>query len=87
MDIQLQQWHGTQQELQRLENAVDQHCTCLEMADAGQMGLCPAHALLTSQSTLDRLLFVYRTRYQFIKEEFTACDSSAELDLDPICQR
>jgi hypothetical protein len=32
--------------------------------------MCAAHALLTSQATLDHLLFVYRARTHFLVREF-----------------
>jgi hypothetical protein len=70
-------WQGTEQELTRLRQAVDRHCRCI----AGVYGLppspCAAHAMLSAQSTLDHLLYVYRTRRMFITREFYALPSKA----------
>jgi hypothetical protein len=62
-------WHGTQRELDRLQDAVAQHCECLE----GMLGLppsrCTAHDMLRDQANLDRLLYVFRMRKLFIRRE------------------
>jgi hypothetical protein len=65
----IQQWHGTTQELEQLRQAVELNCACAGTPRAPGP-TCPAHALLTSQATLDHLLFVYRTRIQFLVPEF-----------------
>jgi hypothetical protein len=62
----IQQWHGTPQELERLCRAIELNCGC---ARPPQGPTCPAHTLLTSQATLDHLLFVYRTRTHFLDRE------------------
>ena len=65
-------WQGTDPEFARLLQAVDRNCECV----LGMFGLpprpCPAHAMLKSQSTLDHLLYVYRTRATFIRRELYA---------------
>jgi hypothetical protein len=65
----VQQWNGTPHELERLRRAVERNCACAQSAQAPGP-LCPAHALLTRQTTLDHLLFVYRTRSRFVACEF-----------------
>ena len=65
----IQQWHGTPQELERLRQAVERNCACAQPPRAPGP-TCPAHALLTRQTTLDHLLFVYRTRTHFLTREF-----------------
>ena len=65
----IQQWNGTTQELERLRQAVELNCGCARPPEAPGP-TCPAHALLTSQATLDHLLFVYRTRTHFLDREF-----------------
>jgi hypothetical protein len=62
----IQQWNGTPQELERLREAVERNCACAQAPGP----TCPAHALLTRQTTLDHLLFVYRTRTHFLAREF-----------------
>jgi hypothetical protein len=65
-------WHGTQREFTRLQRAVAEHCECL----GGMFGLpprrCAAHDMLTEQSALDHMLYVYRTKKQFITREMYA---------------
>ena len=65
----IQQWNGTAQELEQLRRAVELNCGCARPPQAAGP-TCPAHTLLTSQSTLDHLLFVYRTRIHFLSHEF-----------------
>ena len=65
----IQQWNGTPQELERLRQAVELNCACA-CGDWAPGPTCPAHTLLTSQATLDHLLFVYRTRTRFLAREF-----------------
>lgn len=68
-------WQGTDPEFARLLQAVDRNCECV----LGTFGLpskpCPPHAMLKSQSTLDHLLYVYRTRAMFIRRELYALPS------------
>jgi hypothetical protein len=65
-------WQGTEQELDRLQEAVARNCECI----AGMLGLppttCRAHEMLGEQSALDHLLYVYRTRGVFVTREFYA---------------
>jgi len=65
----IQQWNGTPQELERLRQAVERNCECARPPQAPGL-TCPAHTLLTRQTTLDHLLFVYRTRAYFLAGEF-----------------
>ena len=65
----IQQWNGTTQELEQLRQAVELNCGCARPPQVPGP-TCPAHAPLTSQATLDHLLFVYRTRAQFRMREF-----------------
>ena len=64
-------WHGTARELQRLEAIVEVHCRCERSGRPEEFGLCAPHQLFRHQRVLDRLLFVRRTRRQFIAREFT----------------
>ena len=63
-------WHGTALELQRLEAIAQANCNC-ERSGGDEFGLCAPHRLFGQQQVLDRLLFVRRTRRQFIAREFT----------------
>ena len=65
-------WHGSQRELVRLEQAVDGHCECIGGLLSFPAGRCSAHQMLTNQSTLDHLLYVYRMRKLFIRRELYA---------------
>ena len=65
----IQQWNGTTQELEQLRQAVELNCACARAPQAPGP-TCPAHTLLTSQATLDHLLFVYRSRSHFLAREF-----------------
>ena len=65
----IQQWNGTTQELEQLRQAVELNCACARPPQAPSP-TCPAHTLLTSQATLDHLLFVYRSRSHFLAREF-----------------
>jgi hypothetical protein len=65
-------WQGTDEEFAQLERAVTRNCDCV----GGMLGLppltCAAHLMLVDQTTLDHLLYVYRTRRGFITREFYA---------------
>jgi hypothetical protein len=65
----IQQWNGTAQELEQLRQAVELNCGCARPPEVPGL-TCAAHTLLTSQTTLDHLLFVYRTRTHFVVREF-----------------
>ena len=71
MAVQTPEWHGTPQELRRLHDVIHRNCACPALVDAWRAGPCPAHALLSSQATLDHLLYAYRTRHHFIQAEHT----------------
>jgi hypothetical protein len=64
----IQHWNGTPQELELLRHAIELNCGCARPPEAPGP-TCPAHTLLTSQATLDHLLFVYRTRTHFLDRE------------------
>ena len=64
-------WHGTVRELECLEAIVEGHCSCERGGRTEEFGLCAPHRLFRQQRVLDRLLFVRRTRHQFITREFT----------------
>ena len=65
-------WPGTDEEFDRLDDAVARNCDCV----AGVLGLppltCHAHAMLGDQGALDHLLYVYRVRRVFVTREFYA---------------
>ncbi len=69
-------WHGTVREFQRLEAIVQAHCSCERSGRPEEFVLCAPHRLFRQQRVLDRLLFVRRTRRQFITREFTTDGSS-----------
>jgi hypothetical protein len=75
-------WHGTARELQRLEAIVQHHCSCERSGRPEEFGLCAPHRLFRQQRVLDRLLFVRRTRHQFIDREFTT-DGGSPRSLEP----
>ena len=64
----VKQWHGSDPELWRLREAIQRNCTCASVK--APQRTCASHEMLTSQSTLDRLLFVYRSREGFLTKEF-----------------
>jgi hypothetical protein len=65
-------WHGTADELERLQKATQIHCNCERNARGAWVNQCGGHRLLGQQRLLDRLLFVRRMRDQFITREFVA---------------
>jgi hypothetical protein len=69
-------WHGTTRELERLEAIVLVYCSCERSGGRDELGMCAPHRLFLQQRVLDRLLFVRRTRRQFITREFTRDDGS-----------
>ena len=78
-------WHGKQREFARLQRAVGEHCDCLDGVFATAPRRCSAHDLLTDQSTLDHLLYVYRMRNLFIKREFSyESQTAAASDVAPV---
>jgi hypothetical protein len=76
-------WHGTARELQRLEAIVQAHCSCERSGRPAEFGLCAPHRLFRQQRVLDRLLFVRRTRRQFINREFSTDGGSSRI-LEPL---
>ena len=72
-------WHGTPRELSRLQQAVAEHCQCLDGVFGLPPSRCSAHDLLSNQSTLDHLLYVYRMRKLFIRRELYAMPDRARL--------
>jgi hypothetical protein len=75
-------WHGTARELERLEAIVLAHCNCERSGRREEVGLCAPHRLFRQQRVLDRLLFVRRTRRQFINREFMT-DGGSPRTLEP----
>lgn len=65
-------WRGTPRESARLQAAVAQHCECVDGIAGLPSVRCSAHQLLTDQSMLDHLLYVYRMRRLFIRRELYA---------------
>ena len=72
-------WQGTHREMERLQAAVTRNCECV----GGMFGLppvvCAAHKMLTQQSSLDHLLYVYRMRKMFIRRELYAVPARLRL--------
>jgi hypothetical protein len=52
-------WHGSDDDLVELQNAVQRNCTCPVPSQTNPAPplTCPAHAMLLDQATLDRLNF------------------------------
>ena len=69
MPIHARGWHGTAEELALLSAAVERNCTCQPDAQPIDAGLCPAHAMLTDEVLLARLLYVRRSRGFFLQRE------------------
>ena len=69
----IQEWHGSNGELLRLQEAVQRHCSCSKPPSPPQP-TCPSHAMLTNQLVLDHLLYVYRARDGFVAQEFAISD-------------
>ena len=65
-------WQGTDEEFARLERAVARNCDCIHVMLGLPPLTCPAHLMLDDQTTLDHLLYVYRTRRVFVTREFYA---------------
>ena len=63
----VKQWNGTDSELLALRVAVENHCSCEE---GGKGKTCDAHAMLTNQTVLDHMVFVYRSRQSYVEREF-----------------
>ena len=68
----VKEWRGTSEELLKLRAAVERNCACASLAPGAQPSMCPAHQMLTSQLVLDHMLYVYRSKDSYLREEFTA---------------
>jgi hypothetical protein len=68
-------WQGTDRELARLRRAIARNCDCAVAMEDVPPQCCSVHAMLTRQRSLDRLLYVYRTRRVFIAREFYSLPS------------
>ena len=64
-------WQGTERELARLQRAIERHCDCEPLADYGPPHTCQPHNMLSEQTVLDHLLYVFRVRATFLRNEFT----------------
>jgi hypothetical protein len=65
-------WQGTDREYARLQRALNRNCECIGAMLGLPPSVCPAHAMLDEQASLDHLLYVYRMRKVFITREFYA---------------
>lgn len=65
-------WHGTAREFARLHEAVAEHCDCTGRMFGVAPIICGAHMMLSDQTSLDHLLYVYRMRKLFIRRELYA---------------
>ena len=63
-------WHGSPEEMQRLEASVRRHCTCAKGRFGNVTRVCSAHTMLLDQRVLDHLLYVYRTKARFERAEW-----------------
>jgi hypothetical protein len=77
-------WQGTNRELARLERVLSRNCECVDAMLGLPPCVCPAHAMLQDQSTLDHLLYVYRMRKVFITREFYALPGSRSTADKPV---
>src|SRR5687768_11941900 len=83
-------WHGSREEMQRLDASIRRHCTCATGMLGNVTRVCSAHAMLLDQRVLDHLVYVYRIRARFERAEWedaggarggsTATDSSGGQD-------
>lgn len=63
------EWHGAEQEITTLRNAVARNCTCTPSDEIVPLD-CPAHKmLLQDQRALDGLLFAHRIAACLRREE------------------
>jgi hypothetical protein len=65
-------WQGTDDEFARLQAAVAEYCDCVPAMLGLPAQICPCHTMLKNQSSLDHLLYVFRTRGVFVTREFYA---------------
>jgi hypothetical protein len=63
-------WHGSDQELLSLHEAIVHNCSCSGLLGADSA--CGAHAMLLDQYLVGHLLYIYRSRERFVREEFTS---------------
>jgi len=63
-------WHGSDQELFRLQEAIVHNCSSSGSVCADSE--CRAHAMLLDQAIVDHLVYVYRSRECFARQEFTS---------------
>lgn len=72
-------WKGTDAELNRLRQAVDDTCEHSKKCQGVPAALvCPAHRMLAEQRTLDLFLGGWRSRDYWVTQEWGPC--AAPLD-------
>jgi hypothetical protein len=68
-------WHGTKEELQRLQEAAARNCECkppgvsYPSATRTPGTMCEAHKMLLDQKVLDHLAFVAEQRARYVEAE------------------
>jgi hypothetical protein len=62
-------WHGTIQESQDLQRALNRHCSCRVASDRTLDRCAPHQLLLEDRLTLNRLLFARRIAHRLVREE------------------
>ncbi len=65
-------WHGTEEEIHLLFNALSRNCACGVGPDGTRQFCGPHLMLLEDQRALDGLLFARRTRARWIAQELQA---------------
>jgi hypothetical protein len=63
-------WHGTSEEMRRLNAAAQQHCDCTTGMFGNVAEICSTHRMLADQRVLDHLLYVWRARARFEQAEW-----------------
>jgi hypothetical protein len=75
-------WRGTDDELRRLQTAVEHNCTCPSLASSSADPTCVSHAVLANESVVDHLLYVYRMRDRLQRAEWTGVQGAVSTLLD-----
>jgi fructoselysine-6-P-deglycase FrlB-like protein len=72
-------WHGTREDLEQLQKAVEHHCEC-KPAVIGYTGqgspatMCEAHKMLLNQTVLDHLDAIHHIAQRYVDAEFDDSD-------------
>jgi hypothetical protein len=75
-------WHGTDDELRRLQTALEHNCTCTSLPRLSDDSTCGSHALLADERVLDHLLYVYRMTDRLQRAEWSGVQGAVSIPLD-----